>query len=57
MNTNSFFCGIKPLKDGIMSASELEKAKPSHNERRNATTGFACGIIKYNYLQDEYFEG
>ncbi len=46
-----------------MSASELEKAEPSHNERRNATTSFACGLggnmlyfIPAWYQQDKWCE-
>ena len=35
---------------GIMSESELVKAKPSHNERRNATTSFACGIMRESIM-------
>ena len=38
---------------GIMNASELGRAKLSHNERRNATTSFACGIIfKDRYIKE-----
>lgn len=35
---------------GIMSASELGRAKLSHNERRNATTSFACGIMSKDII-------
>lgn len=55
MVLSSFVLRLKPEINfrnrsiyGIMSESELGKAKPSHNERRNAATSYACGIIGSN---------